>query len=220
MEEKMVMKKFTLGALILVCPWIMSAKDSVDQVQQSLDQIQQQQQSSSLVFTVDQAGDIAQRQQDCFDLENAPQRPQFGIEFNCERSWTEWVELTKRLALPEDEELWGSVSMKNGKYNVEPCKSCKENYEQQYCTVLAQWETVVPSQTVTGIKSCKQVTPEMVAKMCHAKTSSYCNDHAGKASQSQSQSQDFAACTKTQINLVDTCADYAQVHSLGKAYKH
>ena len=184
MEEKMLIRKFALGTLLLTCPWIVSADDAVKQQQQ-------QQRSSQAAVSIDE---LRRR---CEGFRADDQIMPFSIDIACKGNYTYWERENGFFALHNEGNMSFATSTKGDRFGTQPgYASGPRQKHGGACYVYSkrQMSTEGASLTLDSITDCAELTVENIYRLCEEAVHDYCDgnysvDTGSHAQQQPSQAQ-------------------------------
>jgi hypothetical protein len=184
MEEKMVMKKVTLSAILLTCPWLVMADGHHRQQQQ-------QQQGAGL--------SIDALRHKCEGFRGNTQIKNFSVEGICDGFYTKWVKSVKSFGMHKHKSMWAHASTKDGRYETLPSES--NGSLASHIGACEQWDKTMMSlpqgfslPLTFGEDDCDELTEENLFRLCENEIHEYCDENfvvedLSSPSQSQQQQQ-------------------------------
>ncbi len=209
----MVMKKVTLGAFLLTCPWIAFSNAS-----------QQQQQRRDGTTTVD--GLRAQ----CEAFRKDNQIKPFEIKIACGGNYTWWDSQKSSFSLGNETHMTFHTTTKDRRYETLPGESRGALARHpSVCTQYFKKEMSVPEgfSLPISLTECSEITVANIRLLCEGEVHDYCDgnfitgeelDHHSQKqgqqqqgqqqqAQQQQQSQD-GMCVLRTVDSIDTCKAY------------
>lgn len=201
----MVVKKVTLSAFLLICPWIATANQG-----------QQQQKQQGAEDTIEKI------YKKCINFVADEQIREFKKEILCTGNYTFYETGRASFALKKGAFMSAMTSTKDDRYEtarVSPPMGPRASHPGT-CSFYAQKEVALPpgfSLPIT-LERCEDINAETIFRLCQDEVHDYCDDKdnrivvdgVGQAQQQQQQQQQRSddKCTVRTIDIHDTCPFY------------
>jgi len=203
----MVMRKVTLSAFLLICPWLATADD--------------RQQQQGPVCGAGQSIEELRRQ--CEDFRGNSQIKEFELSIACSGHYSFWENSRGSFALRKEGHMHAHTSTKGGRFETIPSEQSKPMVPQTgVCAQHFKREMSVPGGLSLPIKiqDCSELTVANIHHLCEDEVHDYCDDnfiaegelkHVDQSQQQQQQQQQRSSdgmCVLKTVDSFDTCPAY------------
>jgi hypothetical protein len=212
-EEDMMLKKITLGTLLLTCPWLVFGHDARQG---------QQQQQGPAVVDVDDGMSVDDVRAKCEEVRGDAQKQPFAVIAQCRNQITEWRAGMGYYSSPRSKYMTVHTSTKDDRFHTAPSSSSGVLASKAgTCPMYYQFERTMELSVTLTVDQCSQINHDYLSEACREATNEYCADNSSNGNggshpqqqqqqQQQQQASDTGMCVWNQIAVVDGCAGYSR----------